>query len=73
MGLFLDHRARQHFGDTRIVHRLDMNTSGIMVLARTDDCHRNLGRQFEKRKVAKSYVARVWAQWLKIKGRWICR
>ncbi len=56
----LDHRARQHFGDTRIVHRLDMDTSGIMVLARTDDCHRNLGRQFEKRKVAKSYVARVW-------------
>ncbi len=56
----LEHRAKQHFGDARIVHRLDMDTSGIMVLARTDDCHRNLGRQFEKRKVQKSYVARVW-------------
>ena len=58
----LEYRARQQFGDTRIVHRLDMDTSGIMVLARTDDCHRNLGRQFEKRKVKKSYVARVWGR-----------
>nr|WP_321460668.1 RluA family pseudouridine synthase [uncultured Cohaesibacter sp.] len=56
----LEYRARERFGDTRIVHRLDMDTSGIMVLARTDECHRNLGRQFEKRKVEKSYMARVW-------------
>ena len=56
----LEYRARQQLGDTRIVHRLDMDTSGLMVLARDDATHRNLGRQFEKRKVKKHYVARVW-------------
>ncbi|SNY91220.1 tRNA pseudouridine32 synthase / 23S rRNA pseudouridine746 synthase [Cohaesibacter sp. ES.047] len=56
----VEYRAKQALGDARIVHRLDMDTSGVMVLARTSDCHRNLGRQFEKRKVEKHYVARVW-------------
>ncbi|TLP48193.1 RluA family pseudouridine synthase [Cohaesibacter sp. CAU 1516] len=56
----LEYRAQQQLGDARIVHRLDMDTSGIMVLAMNADSHRNLGRQFEKRKTQKSYVARVW-------------
>ncbi|WP_321974574.1 RluA family pseudouridine synthase [uncultured Cohaesibacter sp.] len=56
----LDYRARQRFGDTRIVHRLDMDTSGLMVLARDAISLKGLGRQFEKRKVEKHYIARVW-------------
>lgn len=39
------------------VHRLDMETSGLMVLAFTKDAHRNLCRQFEKGLVQKKYVA----------------
>ena len=31
------------------VHRLDMETSGVMVLAFTEEAHRNLSRQFEER------------------------
>lgn len=40
-----------------IVHRLDMDTSGLMVLGLTPDAHRNLSRQFEQRIVTKQYVA----------------
>ncbi|SNZ20999.1 tRNA pseudouridine32 synthase / 23S rRNA pseudouridine746 synthase [Cohaesibacter gelatinilyticus] len=58
----LEHRAVECYGDARIVHRLDMDTSGVMVLARTADALRNLGRQFQKRKTSKQYVARVWGQ-----------
>ncbi len=39
------------------VHRLDMDTSGLMVLALTTGAHRVLNRQFEERKVGKNYIA----------------
>jgi tRNA pseudouridine32 synthase/23S rRNA pseudouridine746 synthase len=39
------------------VHRLDMDTSGLLVLALTREAHVKLGRQFELRKVGKSYTA----------------
>lgn len=40
-----------------VVHRLDMETSGLMVLARDPDAHRHLSRQFEARAVTKAYEA----------------
>ena len=40
-----------------IVHRLDMSTSGLMLIAKTKDTHKNLQRQFIKRSVKKRYVA----------------
>lgn len=39
------------------VHRLDMETSGIQVLAFTKEAHRNLCRQFEEGRVQKKYIA----------------
>ncbi|WP_261789718.1 RluA family pseudouridine synthase [Treponema pectinovorum] len=39
------------------VHRLDMETSGLMVLAFTKEAHRNLNRQFELKQVEKKYIA----------------
>ncbi len=39
------------------VHRLDMYTSGIMLLARTKEAHRQLSIQFEQRAVEKEYAA----------------
>ena len=39
------------------VHRLDMYTSGLMVLALTRETHRNLSLQFEQRIVEKRYIA----------------
>ena len=65
----LDYRARKVLGDARIVHRLDMDTSGLMVLALNPASHRNLGRQFEKRKIEKSYIARVWGHMAQEQGR----
>ena len=40
-----------------IVHRLDQDTSGVMVLAKTARAHRALSRQFERREVKKRYIA----------------
>ena len=42
-----------------IVHRLDRETSGLMVVAKTDAAHRNLSGQFKNRKVKKTYIALV--------------
>ncbi len=48
-------------GDMRpgIVHRLDRDTSGVLVVARTDQAHRALARQFHDREVEKTYLALV--------------
>lgn len=48
-------------GDLRpgIVHRLDKETSGVLVVARTDQAHRNLAEQFQSRTVEKIYLALV--------------
>lgn len=42
-----------------IVHRLDRDTSGLIVVAKTNLAHARLARQFEKHTVLKRYVARV--------------
>ena len=41
------------------VHRLDMETSGLLVLAFTEEAHKNLSRQFEEGTVHKKYVALI--------------
>ena len=53
-------------GDLRpgIVHRLDKETSGIIVVAKNDDAHRKLAAQFARREVKKTYIALVHG-WLK--------
>ncbi|MEL7049691.1 MAG: pseudouridine synthase, partial [Pseudomonadota bacterium] len=56
----VDRRARRDYPEARIVHRLDLDTSGVMILAQTKHAHRHLGLQFEKRQIGKVYVARVW-------------
>ncbi len=52
-------RAAQIAPGARIVHRLDMPTSGLMVLARSAEAHRNLSQQFQMRRPEKSYVALI--------------
>ena len=42
-----------------LVHRLDKNTTGILVLAKTEDASLSLLEQFQERKVKKKYVAIV--------------
>ena len=43
-----------------IVHRLDKDTSGLIVAAKSDEAHRHLLAQFEKHEVQKKYLALVW-------------
>jgi len=45
--------------DARVVHRLDMATSGLLLFARGQDAQRALSRAFEQRQVRKRYVALV--------------
>lgn len=45
------------WGRCWIVHRLDKDTSGVLVIARTPEAHRNLNRQFASREVHKVYHA----------------
>lgn len=46
-------------GDIRLVHRLDRETSGLMVVAKQREAHRNLAVQFETGNVEKEYLALV--------------
>ncbi len=43
-----------------LVHRLDKDTSGIMLIAKTDAAHEKLGRSFAQREVEKVYRALCW-------------
>ncbi|WP_375229675.1 RluA family pseudouridine synthase [Roseobacter sp. S98] len=53
-------RVQSAFPDALLVHRLDRDTSGVMIFALTPHAQRHLGLQFEKRMTQKTYVARVW-------------
>ncbi|MDP5239534.1 pseudouridine synthase [Uliginosibacterium sp. 31-16] len=61
-------RVQQHFPEALIVHRLDMETSGLIVMARGPQAQRALSMLFEARKVAKRYVAVVDGQLLPERG-----
>jgi len=52
-------RIKLEYNDALIVHRLDMDTSGLMVVARNKNCHRMLGDLFQQRQVKKTYIAIV--------------
>ena len=52
-------RVQARFPGARIVHRLDRDTSGVMVIARNADAHRTLSMAFERREVDKTYLALV--------------
>lgn len=52
-------RLRGRYPNVRVVHRLDMATSGVMLFALNHASQKNLGQQFEKRMVSKCYTAIV--------------
>lgn len=55
-------RVQAAFPEALLVHRLDRDTSGVMVFAMTSHAQRHLGLQFEHRRTKKFYVARVWGE-----------
>lgn len=62
-------RAAERYPGARIVHRLDKDTSGVMVLGLSKRAISGLGIQFEKRQTKKAYVARVWGEVASESGR----
>ena len=55
-------RIQAVFPQALLVHRLDRDTSGVMIFAQTPHAQRFFGQQFENRQTRKTYVARVWGR-----------
>jgi tRNA pseudouridine32 synthase/23S rRNA pseudouridine746 synthase len=55
----LQNRVQRVLPTATIVHRLDMATSGLMIMALNKPAHVAISRQFEQRKTQKTYLARV--------------
>ncbi|WP_436645244.1 RluA family pseudouridine synthase [Pseudogemmobacter hezensis] len=55
-------RLQAAYWDALLVHRLDCDTSGVMIFARTKAAQGFLGQEFEKRRAKKAYIARVYGQ-----------
>lgn len=53
-------RLRDTYPSASIVHRLDLDTSGIMVIPLDKPTHAHISRQFQQRQVQKSYIAVVY-------------
>lgn len=58
----LELRVKRVFPTARLVHRLDMATSGLILMAMHKDAQRHLSAQFERRQTSKTYHARVYGQ-----------
>jgi len=55
-------------GELRLVHRLDVGTSGVVLLARGDDAHRALSRAFQSGSARKTYRALAWGHPVPARG-----
>ena len=55
----LYHRVLEEFPGALMVHRLDMDTSGLVLFACSAEAQRNLSMQFEQREISKTYIAVV--------------
>lgn len=61
-------RLQRDYPSASIVHRLDLDTSGIMVIPLNKETHAEISRQFQQRKVSKSYEAIVYGSVEKDEG-----
>lgn len=61
-------RVQQQYPEALSVHRLDMDTSGLILMARSKDSQRQLSQLFEQRQVVKQYMAIVHGQLDSMKG-----
>ncbi len=57
-------------GTLLLVHRLDVGTSGVVLLARDEEAHRTFVRAFSERRVGKTYLALAWGHPRPAAGRW---
>jgi len=64
----LQNRVQRVLPTATVVHRLDMATSGLIIMALNKPAHVAISRQFEQRKTQKSYIARVFGHIEKQQG-----
>lgn len=64
----VESRAKQISPYAELVHRLDMATSGVLVVALRKDAERSVRMQFQNRQTKKLYVARVWGCPAEVEG-----
>ncbi len=65
----LETRARSRFPNAKPVHRLDMDTSGLLLMGLGEGAHRYLSIGFERRLVQKTYIALVYGHVSEVEGR----
>ncbi|WP_126978994.1 pseudouridine synthase [Frigidibacter oleivorans] len=65
----LQARVLAEYPQALLVHRLDLDTSGVVVFALTPEAQKSLGQQFEYRQTKKSYLARLWGHLSPPEGR----
>lgn len=58
----LENRLRALHPDSLLLHRLDLETSGVLLFARSPEARRHIARQFNKARVNKVYQALVWGR-----------
>src|SRR5690625_6195759 len=56
-----------------IVHRLDKDTSGLLVVAKTDEAHKHLARQFADKETRRTYRSEEHTSELQSRGHLVCR
>ncbi|SDZ03250.1 ribosomal large subunit pseudouridine synthase A [Jannaschia faecimaris] len=61
-------RLAVKYPEVLLCHRLDRDTSGIMIFALTKEGQRKIGRMFEVKRIKKRYIARVWGEVVEEKG-----
>ena len=62
---------QERYPDSKVAHRLDMGTSGLLIVAKTPDVYRALQEQFVKHQVKKKYIARLEGRWKMDDVRWM--
>ncbi|MDZ7925090.1 MAG: RluA family pseudouridine synthase [Marinagarivorans sp.] len=61
-------RMQHEYGELYLVHRLDCDTSGLLVMAKTKPAESAFKKALEKRQIKKTYEALVWGEMAKAKG-----
>lgn len=61
-------RVQREYPHAQIIHRLDKDTSGVVLMSRHRKAHAYIAAQFEARTTGKSYVAEVWGKVAEAEG-----
>ncbi len=57
MNRSLKYNLKEKYGDIYVVHRIDEETSGLVIFAKDADTHRKINTMFQNRKISKKYLA----------------